>query len=92
LKQPEVISLLSSYGIQISKEDNMQQQVTQYLQYLLENDMSKLYALLYRIDINENKAKQAFGGGTPEIASKLCDLIVERLNQKIISRNKYKPK
>ncbi len=57
---------------------------------LLENDLPALYQLLYRIDVDEKKARLAFGGDTNIIAENLLELILQRILQKAKSRVAYK--
>jgi hypothetical protein len=80
--------LLLINGFDIQEQEDMRHAITQKILYLLEHDLNRLYALLYRIDVSEQKAKDAFGGSTQEIASKLCELIINRLQEKIESRRK----
>jgi putative methionine-R-sulfoxide reductase with GAF domain len=65
--------------------------LTKQLHFLLEKDTATLWNGLYRIDISENKVKEAFKGipDSGEIAQKLCELIIERLIQKMNIRRKY---
>lgn len=61
------------------------------IHFLLEKDPSALWNGLYRIDVAENKVKEIFSG-VPEsgnIAEKLCELVIERLIQKMHFRRKY---
>ncbi len=57
---------------------------------LLENDLPALYQLLYKVDIDEGKARQAFGSDSKTIASNLTELIRQRILQKAESRLKYR--
>jgi hypothetical protein len=59
---------------------------------LLEHDLPALYQLLYKVDIDERKARQAFGGDSKTIAFNLTELIMQRILQKAESRLKYRPK
>jgi len=55
--------LLANNGIELKENDtDFRSAVKNQVLYYLENDMNKLYSLLYRIDISEQKAKDAFGG------------------------------
>ena len=68
--------------------------VTKQLHFLLENDTATLWNGLYRIDISENKVKETFKGipDSSVIAQKLCELILERIIQKMNMRRKYSSK
>jgi hypothetical protein len=57
---------------------------------LLDKDFNALVNLLYRIDVNENKAKTCFGKSNEEIAQCLSKLIWERQLEKAASRANYK--
>lgn len=61
------------------------------IHFLLEKDISALWTVLYRIDISENKVKSIFSDvpDSSEVASKLSELIIERLIQKMDFRRKY---
>lgn len=65
--------------------------LTKQLHFLLEKDTATLWNGLYRIDVSENKVKEIFIGvpDSGEIAQKLCNLIIERLIQKMNIRRKY---
>jgi hypothetical protein len=59
---------------------------------LLENDFTALVNLLYKIDVSEKLVTQAFHNGieTPLIAKAITTLIIQRLEDKIALRAKYK--
>jgi len=91
MQHKELALLLENNGIEINESDSdFREAVKKQVLYFLENDLNKLYSLLYRIDVSEQKAKDAFGGSTKEISEKITELILERLLQKIESRNKYR--
>lgn len=60
-----------------------------YLENLLVNDYPALLNLLYKVDINEKRARNAFGGDVKQVAKNLALLIWERQLQKAESRLKY---
>lgn len=91
MQNKELALLLANNGIEVKESDlDFRAAVKNQVLYYLENDLNKLYSLLYRIDVSEQKAKDAFGGSTKEISEKITELILERLLQKIESRKKYK--
>jgi len=91
MKNKDLELLLANNGIELKENDaDFRSAVKNQVLYYLENDMNKLYSLLYRIDISEQKAKDAFGGSTVEISGKIAGLIIDRLLEKIESRKKYK--
>src|SRR4051812_4563965 len=60
---------------------------------MLMHDMEKLLNILYRIDVNERKVKEAFAQSDPKrIAPELARLIIEREMQKAETRLKYRDK
>jgi putative methionine-R-sulfoxide reductase with GAF domain len=61
------------------------------IHFLLEKDPSTLWNGLYRIDVSENRVKEIFSGvpDSADVAEKLCELVVERLIQKMHFRRKY---
>lgn len=63
----------------------------QELVRLMLYDSERLWNILYRIDVNEEKVKNLFTKEKPEeIAGLLAKLIIERMEQKAISRIKYR--
>lgn len=67
------------------------QNLLKQIHFLLEKDQTTLWNGLYRIDVAENKVREVFSGipDSSELASKLRDLIIERLIQKMNFRRKY---
>jgi hypothetical protein len=58
---------------------------------LIKNDFNHLVQILYRIDVNEARLKQVLKDNPNEDAGKIiAQLIIERQQQKIISRNEFK--
>lgn len=61
------------------------------LSELIDSNYNLLINTLYRIDINEKKLAELFGGKNREnIPERLADLIIERQIQKIKLRQKYR--
>jgi len=59
---------------------------------LINSDFQKLVSILYRIDVNENKLKQLLNANPGTDAGLIiADLMIERQEQKIRSRQEYKP-
>lgn len=72
-------------------EEQIKAALTEALVQLLLHDLEKLWNILYRIDVNERKVKQVFEGNDPkEIAPQLADLIYKRVEQKALTRLRYK--
>ena len=58
---------------------------------LIKTNFNYVIQLLYRIDVNENKLKQVLKCNPTEDAGKIiAQLIIERQQQKMISRNSFK--
>jgi hypothetical protein len=59
---------------------------------LLNTNAEKLFAVLYRIDVAEDKVNDVFNNALPpDVPDLLADLIMERQTQKARSRREYKP-
>jgi hypothetical protein len=91
---PSVIQSLQKY---VEVKDTLsyevlKEQLTATVVYMLLHEMEKLMGILYRIDVNERKVKNAFAQNNPKlIAPILADLIIERELQKAQHRANYKP-
>ena len=59
----------------------------QEIQLMIDQDFPRFAQSLYRLDIDEQKAKEAFTLENPAV--RFFELIVERELQKIASRKKY---
>jgi len=60
------------------------------IEYLLNHDFQKLLNILYRIDVDEQKAKELLRKHSPSQAPIiLADLIIERQLQKIKTRQQF---
>lgn len=65
----------------------------QLIVYLLLHNLEKLWNILYRIDVNEQKVKALFAQNDPgKIAPEMAKLIYERLEQKAQTRILYRNK
>jgi hypothetical protein len=61
------------------------------IEKMISKDMHKLMQLLYRVDVNEDKLRKALSEQGPEAAPLIiANLILERQEEKIYFRNKYK--
>jgi hypothetical protein len=75
-------------------EQNQQQQMLQklarFVHHLLQNEMQRLLQALYRIDVDEQKVKNAFRQNSAQaVAAELATLIFEREMQRVITRQRY---
>jgi hypothetical protein len=88
---------LNGFEVEFSgKTESAYQELTRQLvpviDYMLENQADHFWNLLYFIDLNESKVKEAlFGEGTNSIQL-LTDLILKRELQKVVIRNFYSGK
>ena len=70
--------------------DELQIQLSNYVNQLIQTDFQKLISCLYRIDLSEIKLKQLLRQRPDEDAGKLiAALIIERQLQKIKSRQQF---
>jgi len=72
-------------------EESIYDVIHQGIAELLARDLEQLFQLLYRIDIKENLVKDAFeqAGQSNDVAARLTDLIIIRLQQKAEIRRRY---
>ncbi|MBC7485330.1 MAG: hypothetical protein H7282_01060 [Cytophagaceae bacterium] len=72
-------------------EESIYDVIHQGISELLARDLQQLFQLLYRIDIKENLVKDAFeqAGQSNDVAARLTDLIIIRLQQKAEIRRRY---
>jgi hypothetical protein len=73
----------------ITNHEDLLKELSRAIEYLIDKDFEKLMHILYRIDVSENKVKLAFGLES-DVAEKIALLIIEREEQKVITRAKYK--
>lgn len=73
----------------IPNYDELVKELARAVQYLIDKDFEKLMQILYRIDVSEAKVKAAFGLER-DVAEQIALLIIEREQQKVITRAKYK--
>lgn len=94
--QDALISAINSVGlstdlIQLNTGD-LFQELSNYLNHLVDTDFNKLVALLYRIDVSEQKVRMALAN--PPINRSageiIAQLIIDREQQKIEWRRKYR--
>ncbi len=75
-------------GLVISNLDKLQEWLAREISILLDRDFQYLLNVLYRIDVSEEKVKQAFAGNEP--AFNIAGLIIERELKKVETRKKYR--
>lgn len=82
-------SLQLSIPSQTGREE-LHRMLTSYINTLLNSGLEKLISLLYRLDINENKIKESLSDNVGQDAAPLiANLIIERQEEKIKSRQQY---
>lgn len=65
--------------------------LSEHINHLIQSDFQKLVSILYRIDVSETKLKQLLKENSSIDAGLIiADLIIERLLQKIKSRQEHK--
>lgn len=70
---------------------DLKSKLEKIIAYLLDNDFERLLNAMYRLDINEDKFKEALIiDGGKSISKRITELIIEREIQKIETRIKYK--
>ena len=88
---PDPDNLLSRLGGDLSRlqQNDLRQELTGYINYLLVEDFNRLVQLLYRVDVSEQKLKSLLQEqpGT-DAAVLIADLIIKRQEEKRQSRGK----
>ncbi|MBC5775288.1 hypothetical protein H8S95_14510 [Pontibacter sp. KCTC 32443] len=70
---------------------DLQQKLAQAVLYLLQKDLNRLLNILYRIDVDERKVKQAMLAPTEEeVADHIAQIIIKRELQKAQTRFIYR--
>jgi hypothetical protein len=81
--------LALNFSIEVGRA-NLHEALRSRIVYLLLHDLTTLWNALYRIDVNEGKAKALFEGKPEKIAEGLTELILQRLAEKEETRRKYR--
>ena len=63
--------------------------LTSAVQNLIDSDFERFLNALYRIDVDEQKVKEAFAQES-NVAKAIAELIIQRELQKITTRKKYR--
>jgi hypothetical protein len=92
--EPLLLSLQNEMGIDLAEKTTQQPMLdalTSYINELIQHNFQRLVQLLYRIDVNEARLKHLLRENKDkEAASIIAALIVERLQEKIKTRAKFK--
>ena len=96
MKDKQVLQEVSyELGIIVNEKDHPfnKQILTEKIDHLINNDFQKLVLILYRMDVSETKLKQLLNenAGT-NAALIITDLMIERQEQKILSRQQFRKK
>ena len=69
----------------------LEEQLSNLISFLLDNDLQRLLNGLYRIDVDEQKFKEILAYEKPEkVSLSIARLIIERELKKVETRRKYK--
>ncbi len=82
------LGLSTENSLVMSNFDKLKDWLAHEIQLLIDHDFQRFLNMLYRIDIDESRAKDAFTGDDPSM--RLAELVIERELQKVESRKKYK--
>ena len=96
MKDEQVLQEVSKeLGIILKEKDHSfdKQILAEKIDQLINTDFQKLVSILYRMDVSESKLKQLLNenAGT-NAALIITDLMIERQEQKIISRQQFRKK
>jgi hypothetical protein len=84
--------LFAATDITIIKDKKLFEQLAAYVNELVNHDFDYLLSLLYRIDVDEKKIRALLDSQKNANAGELiATLIIERQEQKIKSREQFKP-
>jgi len=96
MKDEQVLQEVSKeLGIILKEKDHSfdKQMLAEKIDQLINTDFQKLVLILYRMDVNETKLKQLLNENPGTNAALIItDLMIERQEQKIISRQQFRKK
>jgi siroheme synthase (precorrin-2 oxidase/ferrochelatase) len=73
-----------------TNEEELTQLIKQLIQELIDSDFEKLLLILYRLDVDENKVKNAIDlSGPADAPLSIAQLIIEREKERIATRKQY---
>ena len=77
--------------VNLVRENELRQQLIDYINSLLLHDFHKLVQLLYRIDVSEQKLKAVLSENPQtDAAAIIADLIIARQEEKIKTKKSFK--
>lgn len=88
----EIVTSDKPVPIEKQTYEELKEKLAKHLDHLLTNDYNKLLAILYRIDISQEKAVAALSENAEEESAgqTLARLIIERQLEKVITRKQYR--
>jgi len=94
MKEEQVLQEVSKeLEIIVNEKDHSfaKQILAEKIDHLINNDFQKLVSILYRMDVSETKLKQLLSENPGTNAALIItDLMIERQEQKIISRQQFR--
>ena len=82
--------VLNPTGEEVFDYDFVLKRLTKIVSHLLSTDFNQLVNVLYRIDVSEEKLKEALAIGSNAPAKTIAEMIIKRELQKVAFRKKYK--
>src|SRR6476469_5700305 len=97
MAERELIEIINKHIDTAFTEDTSMQELQQklivYINSLIQTDFQKLVAILYRVDVDENKLKTILKNEAgKDAADIIAGLIIEREMQKIQTRKQFSSK
>lgn len=75
----------------VSNDEELLKLIEELVTELVNHDFERLLLMLYRLDVNEQKVKQAIDTAGPNNASRnIAELVLAREKEKAVSREQYK--
>jgi hypothetical protein len=87
--QHEIQHILTSSDEQLLKQERTLQQLIDYIRSLLLDQPDQLVQLLYRVDIDEAKVKEALKTTNQDHAIVIANMILERLQKTLQTRKTF---
>lgn len=88
----EIVTSDKLVSMESESYEELERELAEYLDHLLISDYNKLIAILYRIDISQEKAVAALAENAQKESAgeTLARLIINRQLEKVITRRKYR--
>jgi hypothetical protein len=96
-----MMQLLPETGLQLSEDaglpvingvtyEQLEAALAERLELLISTDFQQFVLLLYKVDVSEFSIRQVLEANlTPDVYRKIAALLIERQQEKIVSRKKY---